>query len=190
MDTKNKISTKALVMAALLTAIVVVLQYMGAFIKFGPFSISLVLVPIVIGAATCGPMVGAWLGFIFGFVVLISGDAGVFLAINPLGTIATVLLKGIACGLCSAFVYKWLSRFNKYIAVAVSAIVCPVVNTGVFLIGCLLFFMEAVSQWAGGGNVFNYMIVGLVGVNFLIELVINVVLSPVIVRILSIRKTN
>ena len=47
-------STKNLVMYAVLTAIVVVLQLLGAFIKFGPFSISLVLVPIVIGAALLG----------------------------------------------------------------------------------------------------------------------------------------
>ena len=82
MNTTNKMSTKNLVLGAILTALVILLQFMGSFIKLGPFSISLVLIPIVIGAATCGTGVGAWLGFVFGIVVLISGDAAAFLAVN------------------------------------------------------------------------------------------------------------
>lgn len=188
MNTQKKISTKTMVLGALLTALVVILQLMGAFIKFGPFSISLVLVPIVIGAATCGKAIGAWLGFVFGMVVLLSGDAAAFLAISPGGTILTVLLKGTACGYVAALVYNLLRKSNTYLAVAAAAIVCPVVNTGIFLLGCVLFFMEAVSSWAGGGDVFRYMIVGLVGINFLIELGTNLILSPIIVRLLNIKK--
>ena len=86
-------STKKMVLAAILTAIVIVLQFLGAFIKLGPFSVSAVLVPIVIGAATCGVGIGAWLGFVFGVVVLLSGDAALFLAVDVLGTILTVLAK-------------------------------------------------------------------------------------------------
>lgn len=40
--------TQKLTLLALLTAIVVVLQLLGSFIRFGGFSISLVLVPIVL----------------------------------------------------------------------------------------------------------------------------------------------
>lgn len=176
-----------MVLAAILTAIVVVLQFLGAFIKIGPFSISAVLVPIVIGAATCGISVGAWLGFVFGVVVLLSGDAALFLAANVPGTIITVLAKGTLCGLGAGLVFKALSKKNMYLAVILAAIVCPVVNTGVFLIGCLLFFMETVTQWAGGTNVGQYMIAGLVGFNFLIEMAVNIVLSPIIVRLINIR---
>ncbi len=96
---KERISTRTLVGTALFTAIVVVLQFLGAFIRFGPFSISLVLVPIVVGAALYGAGAGAWLGFVFGLVVLLSGDAAAFLVVNPLGTILTVLVKGTMAGL-------------------------------------------------------------------------------------------
>lgn len=188
MNTQKKISTKTMVLGALLTALVIVLQLMGAFIKFGPFSISLVLVPIVIGAATCGKTIGAWLGFVFGMAVLLSGDAAAFLTINPLGTILTVLLKGTACGFFAGLIYNLLKKYNTYAAVAAAAIVCPIVNTGIFLLGCIVFFMEAVASWAGGDSVFQYMIVGLVGINFLIELASNLILSPIIVRLLNIKK--
>lgn len=181
-------STRTLVLGAILTSLVVVLQLMGAFVRFGPFSISLVLVPIVIGAATCGVGTGTWLGFVFGAAVLLSGDAAAFMAVNVGGTIVTVLLKGTACGFAAGAVYKLLSRYNRYLAVVAASVVCPVVNTGIFLIGCLLFFMETITQWAGGTNVGTYMIVVLVGMNFIVELATNVVLSPVISRLLMIRE--
>ena len=182
-------NTKTLVMCALLTAIVVVLQYLGSFVRFGPFSISLVLIPIVVGAALCGKGAGAWLGFAFGIVVLMT-DSAAFMAINPAGTVATVLVKGAAAGLCAGLVYSALHKKSVYFAALAAAIVCPIVNTGVFLIGCKLFFMETLAQWgaaAGFESVGAYMIGGLVGLNFVAELLVNVLLSPIIVRLLKLR---
>ncbi len=185
----TKISTKNMVLGSILTALVIILQFMGSFIKLGMFSVSLVLIPIVIGAAACGKKVSSWLGFVFGVVVLISGDAAAFLTVNVVGTIITVLLKGLLCGLCAGIVFDILKGKNKYIATIASAIVCPLVNTGVFLLGCLAFFMPTVSSWAVGAgfgeNVGKYMIIVLVGFNFVFELIFNIVLSPVIIRILS-----
>ena len=186
----NKMSTNTLVLSAVLTALVVILQFMGSFVKLGPFSVSLVLIPIVIGAATCGVKIGTWLGFIFGVVVLISGDASAFLAVNVFGTIVTVLLKGAACGLAAGLIYKLLEKYNRYLAVIAAAVVCPIVNTGVFLLGCVIFFMDTVAEWGaalGFGGTLEYMFLGLVGGNFLFELASNIILSPVIVRVLNIK---
>ena len=192
MNKKEKPQTRKMVLGAILTALVVILQMMGAFIKLGPFSISLVLIPIVIGAATCGVGISAWLGFVFGVVVLASGDAGAFLAVDAIGTVITVLLKGTLAGFLSALTYKALEKHNKTLATIAAAVVCPVINTGVFLIGCLLFFMETIASWAEaadlGANVGQYMIVVLVGLNFLFELGTNIILSPIVVRLLDIRK--
>ena len=186
----NKSSAKIhkIVGLGLFTAIVFVLQMLGAFIRFGPFSISLVLVPIVVGAAMYGAAGGAWLGFVFGMAVIISGDAAAFLVVNPLGTVATVLIKGIAAGLGAGFVYKLAASKNRYVAVAASAVASPILNTGVFLIGCFLFFLPTIAGWASaegyGGNAVQYLIFVMVGLNFIVEMVINVVLCPVILRIL------
>ena len=191
MKNTNKMSTRTLVLGAVLTALVIILQFVSMNLRFSTFSITLTLVPIVIGAATCGLGMGAWLGLVFGAVVLLTGDAAPFLAVNFAGTIATVLVKGVAAGFITGFVYKLIEKYNRYVAVGVAAVVCPVVNTGVFLAGCKIFFMEAVASWAAaagmGANVGAYMIVGLVGINFLIELGTNVILSPIIVRLLKIR---
>ena len=190
MATKNK--TKTMVMTAILTALVIILQYLSLVVKISSVPITLVLVPVVIGAAYCGAGTGAWLGFIFGFSVLISGASEPFFTINPLGTILTVLIKGTACGFFAGLTYKALEKFNRHLAVILSAIVCPMVNTGIFFLGCLTFFMPTVTQWAEaaglGENVALYMFVGLAGINFLVELGINIILNPIILRLLNYRK--
>lgn len=191
MSNSKKIQTEKVVLGAVLTALVVVLQLLGSFIRFGPFSISLVLVPIVIGAAMCGYKIGGWLGFVFGLVVLLSGDAAAFLSIDIVGTIVTVLFKGTLCGLAAGIVYRLLEKRNRYLAVMVAAVVCPVVNTGVFLLGCKFFFMKAVIEWgvtAGFKNATEYMFLGLAGGNFLFELGVNIMLAPIVLRLIKFNK--
>lgn len=194
MTTTKKTNIQKLTLGAILTALVILLQVMGSFIRFGPFSVSLVLIPIVIGAAMCGPYIGAWLGFVFGVAVLLSGDAAAFLAINVGGTILTVLLKGTLCGLLAGLVYRLVSKWNVFIGVFAAAFVCPIVNTGVFLLGCLAFFMDTVAQWAVGmgfgDNVAAYMFLGLAGGNFLFELGANILLSPTVVKLLQLAKRS
>lgn len=186
---EKKFSTRKLTGLAILTALVVILQFLP--VKGPFFLITLTLVPIVIGSALYGAFSGAWLGFIFGVTVLLSGDAAAFLTINIPGTIATVLVKGTLAGLAAGLVYKLASKVNRYFGVICSALVAPVVNTGVFLLGCRLFFMDTVNGWAaasGYENVGAYMILSLVGINFLIELGVDLVCSPVILRLINIRK--
>lgn len=192
MNSTKKMTTQTMVLGAILTALVVILQYISLVVKVGPVPLTLVLVPVIIGAASGGCGMGAWLGFVFGFAVLISGASEPFFTINPPGTIATVLVKGTACGYFAGLTYKAIAKYNRYIAVAVASIVCPVVNTGIFFIGCLFFFMPTVTEWAiaagMGDNVALYMFVGLAGINFLVELGTNIILNPIISRLLNYRK--
>jgi len=188
MSTYTPPSTQKLTLLAILTAIIVVLQFLGAFIRFGPFSVSLVLMPIVIGAALVGRLAGGWFGLLFGVVVLASGDANAFLAINPAGTVVVVMLKGIMAGLAAGSVYKLLSKMSKTIGAVAAAIVCPIVNTGIFIIGSYVFFLPTLTEWgmaAGFTSVTAFIFVGLIGVNFLFELGLNVLLSPAIVRLIQ-----
>ncbi|MBR6312037.1 MAG: ECF transporter S component [Oscillospiraceae bacterium] len=190
MNKKRSMAIRTITGVAILTAIVIVLQLLGQFIRFGPFSVSLVLVPIVIGAALYGPWAGCWLGFVFGVVVLLQPDTGFFLNFNPFATIIVCLIKGAAAGLCAGLVYKAFEKINAYLAVILAAIVCPVVNSGLFFIGSVLFFIplieEAFSLEAGQG--IKFVIVGMIGLNFVFELLFNIVLSPVILRLVRLVK--
>jgi hypothetical protein len=75
---------------------------------------------------------------------------------------------------------------NDYVSAIISAVVCPVVNTGIFLIGCLLFFMDTITMWAGGSSVGHYMIFVLVGANFIFELLFNIIFAPAVVQIIKV----
>lgn len=187
---KTKEKTLMLAVMGVLTAIVIVLQALAIGIRFGTFSITLVLIPIVVGAALYGWKAGAWLGLVFGAVVLMA-DAAAFLAVSVPGTVVTCLLKGILAGIAAAAVYRLLENKNRWLAILAASIVCPLVNTGVFLLGCVVFFYGTISEWAAGAgfaNVGAYLIVGFVGINFIVETAINLCLSTVIVRVLSIIK--
>lgn len=174
---------------AIMSAIVVVLQLLGQFIKFGPVSVSLVLIPIVVGAAMYGPSAGAVLGGVFAIVVLMQPDTALFYGISVIGTIITVLTKGIMAGYLSGITFRALSSKNEWLAVAMSAAVCPVVNTGLFAVGCRLFFWEALAQW-GGGDAFAFLLTGMIGINFIAEFAVNIVCAPVILRILHARRVH
>lgn len=181
---------KNMVGIGIFTAIVVVLQLLGGGIKVGSlFSITLVLVPIVVGSAVYSWKAGAWLGFVFGVAVLLSGDAASFMIVDFWATIGVVLVKGTLCGLIAGLVYMLFSKLNKTVAVISAAVICPIVNTGVFLLGCQLFFFETIKQWAleaGFPDPGSYMILGLAGINFLVELAVNILLAPVITRLIRI----
>lgn len=183
-------STRRLVLVSVLGAMVTVLAYFGGFIKIGGLaSISLTLIPVVLGASLCGPWAGAILGGISGVVFFATADAVFWFGLSIAGTIITVMLKAILAGLAAGFVYKLLEKKNRLLAVVTAAVVCPVVNTSVFLLGCSIFFMDTVRAWAlaAGSGVFAYLIVVFVGLNFVFELVANVVFSPAIVKLIDLR---
>lgn len=182
--------TKVVVGVGLLTAIVVVLQVLAVLFPVGIFTITLSLVPMLVGAALYGPWAGAWLGFVFGFVVLLT-NASAFMAVNPAGTIATCLLKGILAGLVAGYVYLFIKKkFDKQIvATVVAAIVEPIVNTGVFVIGCLIFFLPTIEGWFPGKVGFA-AIAAMIGVNFFIEIAVNIALSTTIVQIIRIGRKS
>ena len=190
--TTGRRETSQLTGIAILASLVIVLTVFCTFIKFGPFSITLALAPIIIGGAVLGVLPGTMLGFIFSAVVLITGlfawDGGTIMylmSLRPGATIIICLLKGTLAGFCAAGVYHLISRKNRTAAVVCAAIACPLVNTLTFVIGMLLCFYDVLSEWSGGQNMVLYIITGIAGINFLIELVVNLALSTGITRIVD-----
>ncbi len=185
---------KRMVGMAFLIAMIIVLQLIGGIIPpIGGVSISLVLIPIVVGAAVFGPSGGAILGAAFGVIVYIAcvngtdpGGAMVFQT-NPWLCFIVVLGKGILAGALSGLVYRLLKarNVNGYLAMLIAAIVCPVVNTGVFLACMAMFYGDVLTAWANGSPVLTYVLSTLVLLNFVPELVLNVIFSPAGERIVK-----
>lgn len=197
--------TKVLVGMAIFTALVVVLQQLAGVIRIGVFTPSLVLVPIVIGAASYGWKSGAWLGLVFGILVLGACIAGTDLGgsamwnFNPAVTAIICIVKGVVAGTLAGLVYEALHKKSMILATVAAAVVCPVVNTGLFAVGAVAVFQPLLLEWAAAWtaqtgrtdvSLIAYVFLGMIGLNFLVEMAINVVLSPIVVRILKIRKIS
>lgn len=197
--------TIEMVRLAMLVALVVVLQLISAVIPpiGGTVSITLTLVPVVVGAILFGKKGGIVLGVTFGVIVMINCitalDPGgnILWSANPFFTALICLVKGTAAGFIPAMVYKLVigkkedpSVGRKYVSALFAAISAPVVNTGLFVCGMLLFFVDTLKAWAGDSNVFTYIILGLAGLNFVVELLINIILTPAIARIVDVVKTK
>lgn len=198
----QKEKTLRLVQLSMLAALVVVLQLLSALIPpiAGMVSITLTLIPVVIGAILFDKKGGAILGFIFGLIVMINCITGldpggnILWNTNPILTALICLVKGTFAGFLPAVVYsaiigkKETSNKKKLFTTILTAALAPIVNTSTFIIGMLLFFRETLTVWADGKPIMLYILIGLAGINFLIEFFINMILTPAIIRIVDIVK--
>ncbi len=192
--------TLQLVELALLTALVLVLQLTGVGVKLpipGTTNISLVLIPIALGAMLLGPAAGAFLGFLFGAVVYITGGVmhmdfftGFLFDNHPVITAGICILKSTLAGFAAGWLYRWIAPKNSLLAVFLAAAVVPLINTGIFVLGCLCILgtIEALMAAAGiaGQTAVYFIFIGCAGINFLLELAINLILSPALYRIIHI----
>lgn len=188
---KNSLQIKRMVGIASLAAIVAVLQIIANYITFGPVSITLALIPLIIGAILYGPTGGAILGALMGLIILTAPSTGSFLAINPIITVILCIVKTGAAGFVSGILFNLFKKRNMKLGVILASIAAPIVNTGLFAIGCILFFIPTIQTWAGEAtNAYAYLFFTMIGTNFIIEFVINSVLSPVVLYIVNIIATN
>lgn len=194
--TKKFFSAKNIAYLAVLIALVIVLQVFASAIPVGGgATLNFSLVPIVLGAILLGPVAGAFLGFACGLVVLIqvivlSGNA-FYAAIwtnSPVVTTFTCLLKTTVAGLLAGLAYRSVSKKNSLAAVFLSSAIVPIVNTGLFILGCLCM-TGTIADFGGGlagADILVFILVGLVSFNFFIEFAINLVLAPAIHRVVLI----
>ncbi len=178
--------TQRLVVGAILAAAVIVLQLVAGYIKLGPASITLTLAPIIVGGALYGKKMGAFLGFIFAFAVLIEPGTGAFYALNWWATIIIVLSKGIISAFVASWVYEVVSKKNGLVAVILSGIVLPVLNTGIFVVGSYFFFGPVFNP-SGDLSGFSLLSVIAVGIalNFIVELGVNLLLATGITTVIK-----
>lgn len=199
--TNTKEKTLKMVQVAFMAALIVVLQLVSTMTAgLLPVNITLTLMPIVIGGMLLGPAYGTALGIIFGLIVLVLCAAGmdaggaILFQANPFLCSLLCILKGGAAGFAPAMLFKKTGDFVKksdahfFGVTTLGAALCPILNTGIFCLGMILFYKDILVSWAGGTNVITYMLLGLTGINFVIEFAINVILCPLVVR--SLRNTK
>lgn len=160
----------------------IAIQSLSTFINIGGFPVSLSMIPIIIGGSLFGIEFGSLLGLIFGIIVSIMVLTGldptgtVMFSIHPFVTIGICLIKGLAAGFISSALYKIID--NKKIAIIVSAVSATITNTLLFLITLALFFDSS----------FSIIISTLLSINFLIELIVNITISPACLYVIKNKK--
>lgn len=168
--------TRWIVGNALLVALCVVLTLISNYIPIGGITINLALITIALAAILYGYKSALFVGAVNGIVVMFAAQA--FFAISPVGTVIVCLLKSGLAGLISALVYNLLKNKNHHLGVILATILVPIVNTFIFIIGSLIFF----------NGVFGQLISLFIAANFIIEFVINLLLSPSIYYIVNLFK--
>ena len=188
---KQKQQILYLVQLALLTAVIMVLHFSGVAIPAFGTKISLVLIPIALGAMLLGPVAGAILGFIYGMTVFISLGVmhmdpftGFLFDQTPVMAALICTVKTTAAGLVAGWVYRALSKKNILLAVFVAAALVPTVNTGIFVLGCFLIY-STISEFAAGAgySAVYFILIVCAGINYLLELATNLIFSPALERL-------
>ena len=191
MERKELFSAKELTGIAVLLALVIVLQAFGGTVVIGAVQLNFTLIPIVLGAIVFGAGVGAFLGFACGVVVLVQVIMGAvpFYALiwanDPIATVLTCTVKTTAAGALAGWLYALLSKKNERAALFVASGLVPVINTAIFILGCLCM-TNSVYGMAGGQNVLVFILVGLVTFNFFIEFAVNLLVAPALQRVIQV----
>ncbi len=185
MEKNARVRILHLVQMAILIALIIVMQSVGSTIKVGPTSFSLVLIPIALGGMLVGKGGGALLGLIFGVMTLMAGVTGqdfftqVLFQDHPLLTALICLGKGTAAGFGAGLVYELISKKNKIAAGFLAAASAPILNTGLFILGALLVSDTLSANFvAEGSTVIYFLVIGCAGINFIVEFLVNLVVSP------------
>lgn len=199
---KTKSSILKLVQMGLLSGLIILLQTVFVIPLPGSLTLTLTMVPIVVGAVLYGAKAGAFLGGVFGVLVsvmAVQGQLGLLtnmmVAYNPVLTVAICMLKGIAAGWLAGLVNGAFKK-RPLIGIFTAAAVAPLVNTGIFVAGMLTVFRGVMLDFAdgigmGGVGALYFAIVVLVGINFVIEFGANLLLSPAISSIVkAVRKID
>lgn len=187
METTNKRNNiKLITGAGILLALEIVFQIIGNYVSLGPVSINLSLIPIAVGAILYGPLVGGFLGFCNGLLVLLApATLSLFMSISVWGTILTCLLKCTVAGVVAGFVFK-LFKKKKVLGGVIASFLVPIINTGLFCVACLTIFRSFLEEYGSGyDNIFLFLILGVVGWNFILEMSITGVLSYPVSKALS-----
>ena len=134
---KKTFSTKYLVEMALLVAIILLMAFTPiGYIKTAGLEITLIVVPVAVGAVTLGPVAGAILGGVFGITSFIqcfgmSQFGALLLGINPFFTFLVCVPTRILMGWLTGLIYHGLrkTKLPATASVTIASLCCPVLNT-------------------------------------------------------------
>lgn len=193
-DLKSSL-TRQITYFAVLAALTVVLQLVGNTVRIGPVTLNFSLIPIVLCGLLLGVWYGAALGGLTGLIILLhngilgaDGFTNILFATDPIVIILVCILKtGIAGAVCP-LIYKAFRKKNELLAVILASASVPVINSGLFAVGMFLIVPSLVSQGfiADGVSAAYTIFIGFIGLNFVFEFALNLIVAPAIYRVVRV----
>lgn len=181
-----------LTLLALFIAIMLVMNFTPlGYITTGLFSITLMTIPLSLGAVCTGVSGGAVLGFVFGLTsflqafgigYMIDPSASILFTTKPLAYTATCFIPRILTGVIAALVFKLFKKHNKtgVVPMALSAACVPIFNTALFMSFYIILYSDTVLA----GKTFMSVFLSALTINFVIELAVTLIIGTIINRIL------
>lgn len=182
--------TRRIVRLALLTAIIAVMAFTPlGYIRTPTIEITLLHLPVLLGAVWFGPAAGAFLGLVFGVTSFIqcfglSVFGAALLGISPFATFIVCIVPRVLFGWLAALIFRWLSRAlakYKHLAYVLTGLLGSLLHTAMFMTTLVLLFyntdyIQSFVQVLGARSILGFIIL-FVGVNGLIEISLGAVLT-------------
>ena len=185
MEKKKFFNTRMIATTGVLLGVEIILQVIGNYIVIpgGFANLNFSLIIITLGAILYGPLVGGFLGLVSGALTLFAPSTiSYFFAVSPVGTILTCLIKTTAAGVVAGFIAKALKNKNDLLGSILASIASPIANTGLFCVFCVIFFKQRLLE-INPNNTAAALFLGLIGVNFIFEIIVNVIMVPSLYKI-------
>lgn len=192
----NNSKTRRLTQLGILTAIIVIMTFTPlGYIKTMGLSVTLLHIPVIIGACLMGPVDGMILGAVFGLTSFsqcfgLEPFGTTLLSINPIGTFITCLVPRMLFGLIAGLLYRALTKTGaRKFSAAATGLVATVCHTALFMSSLCLFFYktEFIQGFVASLGVTNVLafIIAFIGIGALIEIALATALNAVLVPVLS-----
>lgn len=185
--TTETFSTKYLVELALLVAIILLMAFTPiGYIKTAGLEITLIVIPVAVGAVTLGPTAGAILGAVFGITSFIqcfgmSAFGTMLLGVNPVLTFIVCVPTRILEGWLTGLIYRGLRKtaLPSNVSVTLANLCCPLLNTTFFMGALVTLFAGTMREQFGMTKVLPFIAM-FVGVNGVIEALVCFVIGAAV----------
>ena len=198
MKTTTNFRTTRMVQLALFIAIIIILAFTPlGYIKTLGLSITLIGIPVVVGAIVLGPVSGAILGAVFGITSFIQcfglEPFGTMLfGINPLGTFVVCMVPRILMGWLAGMIFKGLNKVDKTkgLSYAVTSLIGSLLNTVLFMTILMMIFyntpeIQNIASDYGVTNAFA-LVIAMVAVNAVAEAVVCLIVGTAVSKTLDV----
>lgn len=189
-------SARNVALLGILVALVVVLQLFASAVPMLGVTINFSLIPIVLAAILLGWKGGTITGFASGLVIFITAalmqrepSTAYFFQTNPFILTVMCIGKTTIAGAVAGLVFKPIAKKNGFVAVCVCALLIAIINTGIYMLGIVLMKGDAadfLGLTSSTANTVFVFVFSLIWLNFVLEMVVNIIFTPVVYRVIKV----